>query len=59
MYTDIVIMVLMAFFAFGAVATITTIGKSRKPLTPGMAATLVLIDIGIICALMLALGVSS
>lgn len=52
-------MVLMAFFAFGAVATITTIGKSRKPLTPGMAATLVLIDIGIICALMLALGVSS
>lgn len=39
---------LVIILALSAVATISQVGKPRKPITPGVAATAVLIDIGLI-----------
>ena len=39
---------LVVILALSAVATISQVGKPRKPITPGVAATAVLIDIGLI-----------
>lgn len=42
---------LVFLFCFGAFTTITQVGKERKPITGGMAATIVLVQGFIIAAL--------
>ncbi len=39
---------LVVILALSAVATISQVGKPRKPITPAVAATAVLIDLGLI-----------
>lgn len=45
--------VLVALFAFGALATVGSVGQPRKPILPGTAVIIVMIDAALIIGLLL------
>lgn len=47
----ITLWIIIGFFALGALTTVANIGKDRKPITPDVAAVVVLFDLLVIALL--------